>query len=153
MIGKCAEEEFGVFSSVNTTYDISKSKFTNAFSYPVYSSCLSKTTSTSHPAFDNNTNSKCKHYYQKGGSTGAFYCISCKNGKTSKIHNNSGHTYLTCDQDIVGCSNEIFGGFILNQSSLEAHGFNSSIFYSCHQCAPGYIPFLFAPLVNKKVQF
>lgn len=67
---------------------------------------------------------------------------------------NGSDTYVTCDTLIDGCSSELYGGFYLNQRSLLAHDFTSSLFYSCHKCSQNYIPFYHVSMdSNLKVLF
>lgn len=61
---------------MNSTYDLENSVFTHAHSFPVYSSCQTAATVTSYPDFSN-SNYKCKHYMQKGGANGSYFCLSC----------------------------------------------------------------------------
>lgn len=61
---------------------------------------------------------------------------------------NNGNPYILCNQLITGCSTDVYGGFFTNRESFVAHGILSELHYSCHSCAPGYLPFLFAPLTS-----
>ena len=117
----------------------------------MYSTCRAPVANKTFPD-PSDAKFKCQHYKQKGTDTDKHYCISCQHGYTSAVKKDSDNqSYLECDKEIVGCSNNKVGGFLVNKRSVLGHGFNSSAFYSCHQCASGYIPFLFAPLTSNKV--
>lgn len=74
IIARCNEGHFGVLSQKYSTYDYTSSTFTNAYPFPVYSSCEDSDIKTSYPDFKNKTY-KCKHYLKK--DDGSYYCATC----------------------------------------------------------------------------
>lgn len=88
------------------------------------------------------TSQNCQHYTL---DTGIYYCISCKKGYTGKVETepNNNKNYVTCDTAITGCSTDTYGGFYINRKSEAAHNFKSDLFFTCHKCSSGFIPFLF----------
>lgn len=99
--GLCATGEIGVFEESVSSQNPITGEFTNAFSFPVFNSCVTNSPGLSFPD-STSTASNCLHFIS---SNGKYYCISCKKGYTGKILNDpvNNVNYVTCDTLISGC--------------------------------------------------